>query len=151
MSRKKNFERGAKGEERIRTLLEEFANVYETPGRYPDLLMKLNGTNYGVECKTVKSVHSFNNGHRMGCLKISAQEMAAMNQLTEQDMTPCLIVEIRPTKGGQTKSYFYIPWEKVKEKYARTTPQMLTLRFYDILNMGLNLRAWLQRHMEDAA
>lgn len=145
--RGKNYEQGAKGENRIRDVLEEYAVVESTPGRYPDLLMTINDTKYGVECKTIKSVLTVGEKHRMGCAKISREEMMAMNALPGQDIIPCLIVEIRP-RTGRRRPYFYVPWELVQERYVKTSPRMLTLRYYWILDFGLNLRDWLKRQRE---
>jgi hypothetical protein len=101
--------------------------------------MKLNGSVYGVECKTILGVHS---GGRMGNAKISSTEMHGMNELVDRGIIPCLVVEIRPKTRGP-KSYFFVDWEKVRQKYSRTTPGMISLTFWWILQNGVNLDSWI--------
>lgn len=143
--RGKNFARGTKGEERIREILEEFANVESTGARYPDLLMRFdNGPTYGVECKSIKAVNAGNDG-RKGNVKIHHTEISGMDALLERDIIPCLICEILPPKGPSNKSYFLLEWDRVKEKYNQKKPMTISLTFYWILQEGLNLKAWLKR------
>lgn len=139
MSRQKNYERGAKGEARIMKRLENIGEVSPSSERYPDAYVKVNGSLYGVECKSVLGVHS---GGRMGSAKISSTEIQGMNALIDQDIIPCLIVEIRP-RTGSSRSYFFIPWKKVQEKYSKNTPGQMDISFYWILQNGVNLDSWM--------
>lgn len=77
----------------------------------------------------------------MGVAKITSTEMHGMNELIDGEIIPCLIVEIRP-KGRGPKSYLFIDWEKVREKYSKTTPGQLSLTFWWILKNGIKLDSW---------
>ena len=146
--RGKNHALGAKGEERIREILEEYAQVESTGDRYPDLLMTFeNGLTFGVECKTIKSVNA-GNGGRKGNVKISNTEIAGMNALPEREIIPCMICEIRPPRGPQNRYYLFIEWERVRAKYNQKSPVTASLPFYWIHQNGLNLRAWLVRQTQ---
>lgn len=146
--RGKNYQRGAKGEERIRKILEDFAQVESSGGLYPDLLMRFeNGLTYGVECKSIKAVNA-GNGGRKGNIKIHHTEISGMNALVGREIIPCLICEIIPPRGRSTKSYFFIEWDRVREKYNQNRPMTISLTFYWVLQNGLNLQAWLKRQTQ---
>lgn len=139
--RGKNYARGAKAEKRIMDLLEISVEVEKTTSRYPDLLMKIDESTYGIECK---SILSFHNGGRPGSAKITATEIAGMNLLVDQNIIPCLIIEIRPRAGPQSNSYFFVDWNLVREKHSKSKPSQMDIGFHWILNNGVNLQYWLQ-------
>lgn len=143
MTREENYKRGAKAEERIMEYIQKHGAIAErTNARYPDLLMKIDGHSYGVECKSLAAVNN-GNGGRKGNAIISSQEMAGMNALVEQDLIPCMVVEIRPPSGPASKSYFFIDWSLVNQKYGERRPVYIALTFYWILQHGQHLGYWL--------
>lgn len=142
MTREKNYERGAKAEERIKAYIQQWATAESTGKRYPDLLLMIGHQPYGVECKSLVAVNNANGG-RKGNATISSAEMAGMNALVEQGITPCLIVEIRAPCGRACYSYFFIPWIQVDAKYSKRRPGVMALTFYWILQNGENLGRWL--------
>lgn len=149
MTREENYKRGAAAEDRIMKQLSTIGEVEQSAKgtRYPDLIMKLNGSIYAIECK---SVLSFHDGGEPGCAKISSTEMNGMNELEKQGMIPCLIVEIRPRSGESFKPCFFIEWADVQEKYKEGSPSQLSLRLYWILEKGQNLNVWLQQKSVEA-
>lgn len=142
MTREKNYERGAKAEERISAYIQQHATVECTRSRYPDLLMMIGHQPYGVECKSLVAVNN-GNGGRKGNATISSTEMAGMNALLNQSIIPCLVVEIRPPCGPASYSYFFVPWILVDTKYSKRRPAVMALTFYWILQNGQHLGRWL--------
>ncbi len=144
MGRPENYRIGREGEERIKAILYEHRwEIKETDkGNYPDFTFARGDKwTWGAECKTMRGVHS---GGAVGMAKISREEYRGMLDLRQENLEPCLIVEVRP-KGFKSKNYFYfyVPWSKVEKRFEKTNPQQLSLSLWWILKNGIDLRRWL--------
>jgi hypothetical protein len=142
----KNYDIGRKGEKRItRLILQELpeSKVLDGPkDGYPDLFMRVNGRDYALECKTSLLIKREEGRVQFGWIKIRSSQVKEMMILTALGAIPLLVVEWR--SRGRRPFYTMVPWHRVKEKYMKRQPSVLTLMHGWIVDTGTNFRWWLR-------
>jgi len=144
LGRPENYLVGAEGEERIKAILYVYGcEIEETddPNGYPDFYFVKDGIKWAVESKTMKGVHT---GGKTGMAKITRTEYRGTDGLRQDNVRPCLIVEVRP-RGFKAVNYpyFFVPWTAVEERFERSNPSQVSLSLWWVLENGVNLRWWL--------
>jgi hypothetical protein len=135
------------GERAERMLAEHLRKHYgcwvkTNDGRNPDLSFGSDWLKYEYACEVKTVLHRYSNG-RSGYAKIERAQMVAMHDMRTESVYTIMVAELRPNNYAD-RVYIVVDWEKIYNKYLTTRPEMMSLTFFQILNLGVSLDFWLR-------
>lgn len=111
-------------------------------GNNPDLRFGSDKLKHEYACE-VKSVYQTYKNNRFGYAKVTQEQVIIMEKMRSEVIKPIMIAELR-SNNHHSMVYMVVDWKKVYMKWAMTTPLLMSLTFFQILQMGINLDFWMK-------